>query len=118
MNDKALLAAIDSFYISNPRFKAPDKWTIYDGFSETKRVGSFANERRFYFGPPKEELYEVVILPEEEESSMVITAIHDNDNWHLPDELNSREIERIEERFDNRIITKLEKITNSKCVED
>jgi hypothetical protein len=45
----------------------------------------------------------------------VISAVHANTGWYLEEDILPDEIKRIEKRSDERIISKLEKVTNSKC---
>jgi len=114
INDKALLTAIDSLYIKYPQYKVPEKWTIYDSYSYSQKRYGFSNERRFYFGPPTEEMYSVAIYDDDTESRIAISAMHDFANWHLESNLSPDEIERIDNRFDSAIISKLETLSGSK----
>jgi hypothetical protein len=118
IDEQTLLMAIDSLFIKYPQYKVPLKWTIYDSYSYSQKRYAFYNERRFYFGPPIEEMYSVGIYAYGTKSRIAISAMHDSSHWHLQEDLLPQEIERIENRFDKIIISKLKKITRSKCVRE
>ena len=112
-----LLTAIDSLHNKHPHYRPPDKWRIYDGYSQ--RGYEFSSQRRFYFPQPNEEMYYVSILAYNNKTRVVISAVHTNTGWHLEEDMPPDEITRIEKRFEDRIISKLEAVTNSRCtIED
>lgn len=113
----ALLNAIDSLYDKHPQYRSPAKWKIYDSYSQ--RGYEFSSERRFYFQQPNEEMYYVSIMEYNDMTRVVISAVHTNAGWQLEEDMPPGEIRRIEKRFEDRVISELEKITNSKCtIED
>jgi hypothetical protein len=112
--DKAdLLTSIDSLYNKHPEYRCPDKWTIIDSYSIT---GEFSSVRRFYFSSPNEEMYYVTISPSGQATKVIISAVHTNTGWHSEKDIPSDEIKRMEKRFDNSILAKLEILVNSKYV--
>jgi hypothetical protein len=117
LDEATLLASIDSLHIMHPQYRAPSKWTIHDGFSYSMKMHN-TSERRFYFSAPIEEMYYVTISAYDGETKMIICAVHTNKGWHLEKDLAPSEIRRIEKRFDDKIISKLEVLTNSRCTTD
>lgn len=113
LDEITLQKAIDSLYNKYPGYKSPNKWTLYNSFSGNGI--SFPGERRFYFSVPPEEMYYVTVSPHDREVKIAINAVHTNDGWQLAKDITPVEIERIEKRFDAKIVTKLERLTNSTC---
>jgi hypothetical protein len=113
LDELTLLRSIDSLYEQNPQYKPPAKWTIYDSYSQ--RGNEFSKERKFYFPSPVDEMYSVRILKFDKETKIIISAIFSNNGWQLENDLTPNEIMRIEKGFDDRIISKLEMLTNSTC---
>ncbi|HEY3402180.1 MAG TPA: hypothetical protein VGK59_02270 [Ohtaekwangia sp.] len=102
-------------YIKFPHHKTSTKWAINDSYSYDQKRYGFFNERRIYFLPPDEEMYSIEVLDINGNSQIVINAVHNSTQWNLEKDLLIDEIQRIEDRFDQRIIPILEKLTNKKC---
>ena len=115
---KQLEIAIDSLYANYPEYKIPGKWV---NFNDWSRAGyDFLESRIFYFNSSPEEMYYVTFTGDTTESStkigIGIRAIDRGDYyWLLEKDLDSKEIKRIEKRFDAEIVSKLERYTNSKA---
>jgi hypothetical protein len=111
-----ILSAIDSVYGLYPQYKMPDKWIVYDGYSE--RGHKYENEWKFYFSPPPEEMISVSIVSRGEESKLIISSVHDETGWHHENDMARSDIMRVQKRFDERIIPKLEKFAKTACIKD
>lgn len=120
---KYLEIAIDSLYSKQPEYKVPKKWEIYNSWSE--RGYDFLEGKIFYFRYPPEEMYYVTFigdstaLADTTKVGIGIQAVYNENNhgkWLLNNDLSSKEKERIEKRFDNEIISKLEKYTKTKVL--
>ncbi|MGF7073846.1 hypothetical protein [Mucilaginibacter sp. 3215] len=114
--------AIDSLYAKHPEYKIPGKWKAFDGWS--KAGYDFLESKIFYFKSPPEEMYYVTfigdsaMLANPRKVGIGLRAIYNGDahgKWLLESELNSEEKERINTRFANEIITKLELYTKTKA---
>jgi hypothetical protein len=112
--------AIDSLYSTNPEFRIPGKWGIYDNWS--KRGYDFLESRIFYFQNPPEEMYYVTFVGDSTtfadttNITIAIRAINwGAGKWNLSGDVNPDERLRIERRFNDEVVSKLEQITKSKA---
>ena len=115
--------AIDSLYSSHPEYKIPPEWETYNDWS--KRGYDFLESRIFYFQLPPNEMYYVsfigdsAMLADTTQILISIRAVNKGtDYWYLRSDLDSREQQRIQARFNNEIVSKLELYTNSKSRKD
>jgi len=116
--------AITSLFIKNPELKIPDKWKIYDDWE--KRGYNFLDSRIFYFDTKPEEMYYVTFVGNGDDKQnekgptiLAIRAVSVGDNrWILYDEFSPEQKEKIEQRFDEKIISEIEKITGVKAIRE
>jgi hypothetical protein len=120
---KNLVQAIDTLFAKHPEYIIPDKWKTFDDWKT--RGYDFLVSRIFYFNSPPEEMYYVSFLGDANDSiqtdtnrtSISIRAINNgNSGWKLEKNTSSSDKERIEKRFDEEIISKLEEYTKTKAV--
>jgi hypothetical protein len=119
---RVLVKGIDSIYSQYPQYKIPEKWDSLNDWSQ--RGYDFLDTRIFYFSSNPEEMYYVsfygdandTIQKDTTRTSLSIRAVHDGKNgWNLEDEFSNKEKNRIENRFDQEIISKLEKFSGVKA---
>jgi len=116
--------AFSRLYVEHPEYNVPENWKKYDTWSE--RGYDFLEGRIFYFKTPPEEMYYVSFigdsadLADPNQIGIAIRAIYTNEKskWLLGDELSNREKDRITNRFNKNIISKLEGYTKSKASEE
>lgn len=122
VSKKKLEVAMDSLYSQHPEYKIPDKWKAFDGWA--KSGYGFLESRIFYFKSSPEEMYYVtfigdsVMLADPNKIGIGLRAIYNGDangKWLLGNDLDSKEKDRIDKRFDHEIISKLEQYTNTKA---
>ncbi len=108
-----LAKSIDKLYRKYPEYVIPDKWKKYDDWKE--RGFGFLDTRIFYFKDAPEEMYYVSFYGDSVEQhslykiSIAIRAVCSGTAyWKLEKEYKRKERERIEQRFDKEIISKLE----------
>jgi len=120
-----LVNSIDTLYKNHPEYKIPDKWNPFDDWKE--RGYNFLDSRIFYFKSEPEEMYYVTFLGDQNDSIQVnsqstrisIRAINKGTgHWQLENETSNSEKERINNRFENEIVSKLENYINSKSTKD
>ena len=120
-----LVNAIDTFFTRFPDHKVPAKWKSHDDWKE--RGYDFLESRIFYFKNGPEEMYYVSFLGDGNNSvqvdtnrtSISIRAVNTgNAHWTLEDETSSSEKKRIENRFEQEIVSKLEAYTKSTSIRD
>ena len=120
---RKLQIAMDSLFIKNPQYKIPKKWESANNWS--KRGYDFLENEILYFKSPPEEMYYVsyigdsTMLADTTKTIIKIRAIYKgnyNGKWLMAKDLNSDEKQRIENRFDNEIISKLEDYTKTKIL--
>ncbi|MEP6844674.1 MAG: hypothetical protein ABI861_01665 [Panacibacter sp.] len=120
-----LVRAVDTLFAKYPEYQIPDKWKSFDDWKE--RGYDFLDSRIFYFKSEPEEMYYVTFLGAVNDSvqvnntstSISIRAIDNGtSHWTLEEETNSPEKKRIENRFDQEIISKLEQYTNTKSTRE
>lgn len=112
--------AIDSFYAISSDYVIPAKWEQYDDWS--KRGYDFLESRIFYFKSYPEEMYYVSFegtstSPADTYTcAIAIRAVfkEDEKGWYLEDDLDKEDKKRIESRFDNEIVSKIEVYANAK----
>ena len=118
---RTLVAAIDSLFAQNPEYKIPEKWKKENTWSE--RGYDFLDTRIFYFKSEPEEMYYVSFYGDANDSiqkdttttGISIRAINNgaNYNWSKESYISYSEKNRIIKRFQDEIISKIEKYTNS-----
>ncbi|KIA97079.1 hypothetical protein [Flavobacterium sp. KMS] len=112
--------AIDSLYSKYPEYKIPSKWDDNDNWS--KRGYDFLESHIFYFKDTPEEMYYISFIGDEEtfkDTTHIDIAIRSvftnrNQKWLKQEEFGKDEENRIQTRFKNEIVSKLEKYTNTK----
>ena len=110
--------AIDTLFAKNPEFKIPEKWKEYDNW---KKSGyDFLDTRIFYFQSEPEEMYYVSFVEngnkKQDENGPTILAIRSvfRHRWLNEEDYGDKEKQRIENRFDKEVISKLEKYSGVK----
>lgn len=112
--------AIDSLFSQYPEYRIPENWRVYDNWSKSY---AFIESRIFYFKHSPEEMYYVTFigdstkLTDTSEVGISIRAVLSDTSrpiWHVGNELDKKEKQRMKLRFYNDIITKLEQYTHTK----
>jgi hypothetical protein len=120
-----LVKAIDTLYSRHPEYKIPDKWKTFDDWHE--RGYSFLDGRIFYFNASPEEIYYAPFYGDANDSiqsdttktALSIRAYRNNKfGWTKEDDCSSKEKKRVQQRFDQEIISKLEEYTNTKSTKE
>ncbi len=118
---RKLEIAIDSLYALHPEYEISTQWEKYNDWSA--RGYDFLESRIFYFKSPPEEMYYVTFVGDTAKISkttdarIAIRSVFKGNTkrWVLEKEVDSKERERIEKRFDDEIISKLEQYTQTKA---
>jgi len=114
--------AIDTVFAKNPELKIPEKWKVHNDWE--KRGFGFLDTRIFYFQSEPEEMYYVSFVADgnekQDENGPTILAIRSvftkrHNQWLKEEDFDDKTIERIENRFDTEIISKLEKYSGLKA---
>ena len=121
ISKKKIEIAFDTLYSHYPEYNIPDKWREYDHWQ--KKDFGFLENRIFYFKEAPEEMYYVTFIGEEEtlkDTTHIDIAIRSvlirrKMKWLKQEDFNKEEENRIQTRFKEEIISKLEKYTNSKA---
>jgi hypothetical protein len=108
---KTFEVQMDSLFIQHPEYKIPQKWNDLNDWSE--RGYDFLESWIFYFPSSPEEMYYVTIVTDpanstELKTTIAIRSVNMGDRWFNHDEVNEKERERIEARFEKEIVSKLE----------
>ncbi|CAG5002258.1 hypothetical protein DYBT9275_02852 [Dyadobacter sp. CECT 9275] len=110
---------IENLYTQNPNCRIPEKWVHLDDW---KQGGyGFLNGKIFYFEDQPEEMYFVSYYEGSMDSQDVLVisvrAVNNGSSWSTVDDFRFREPEqkRIDNRFHEEIIKKLEKLLNVKA---
>ncbi|HLC82499.1 MAG TPA: hypothetical protein VJI69_01635 [Bacteroidia bacterium] len=108
-----VVKAISDLYRNNPEYSIPEKWKQHDDWKA--RGYGFLDTRIFYFKNPPEEMYYVSFYGDSIKQAnphkigIAIRAVYnDSHGWDLEKEFKRKERERVEQRFQNEIIAKLE----------
>lgn len=111
-----LESTIDSLFKQYPEYKeVPKKWKM-----DTNSKG-LLESWTFYFKTEPEEMYGVTLigdsamLADKYSISIAIRTVYDGNHWKAVDAFDSKERNRIDDRFKTDIVSKLEKITRSKA---
>lgn len=113
---KNIVRAIDSLYLNYPEYVIPSKWTKFDIWKS--RGYDFLDSRIFYFSVQPEEMYYVTFYGDANDSIQInhtYTALsiraycNGNYKWLKEEDCTSKQKERIQKRFDEEIIPKLQK---------
>lgn len=119
ITNKQLALSISNLYEKYPQYIVPEKWKYEldywkdDTFQSSKMLF-------FYFGNEPEEMYFVTFVEpgltrNPDYVRVAIAAIYtQNTGWKEIDKYNDEEKIRTEKRFEDEIIMKLEKLTNTK----
>lgn len=119
---KNIEKAIDTLFVKNTELEIPEKWKEYDTW-EKRGFGSL-DTRIFYFQSEPEEMYYVSFVSDgnekQDEKGPTILAIRSvftkrHNQWFKEEDFDDNTKERIENRFDTEIISKLEKYSGSKA---
>jgi hypothetical protein len=121
ISKKKLEIAFDNLYLDNPDYKIPNKFQEYNFWS--KSGYDFLESRIFYFKENPEEMYYVSFIGEDEtfkDTTHIDIAIRSvfigsKRKWLKQEDFSKDEENRIQTRFKNEIISKLEKYTKSKA---
>lgn len=114
--------AINTLFAKNPELEIPEKWKEYDTW-EKRGFGSL-DTRIFYFQSEPEEMYYVSFVSDgnekQDENGPTILAIRSvftkrHNQWLKEEDFDDNTKERIENRFDTEIITKLEKYIGARA---
>jgi hypothetical protein len=118
----------DIFYLKHPNYKIPDKWDQLNDWNE--RGYSSLKGKCVYFDKTPEEIYYISYFELRDEDSfkegcktiqISVRAVH-NGTWRWMKEedyeKDKAEKDRIEKRFHDEIIVKLEKQLNTKAIKD
>jgi hypothetical protein len=111
--------AIDSLYNNYPEYKLPGKWKKFNTWSD--RGYNFLESRIFYFKSSPEEMYYVTFIGDSTvmaDTNKVRIGIRAIDNgigrWFVEKDLDPKERERIEKRFNDEIVSKLKRYLSIK----
>ena len=113
-----VLKLFDTLFVQHPEYKIPQAWKKYNDWSE--RGYDFLESRIVYFKSQPREMYYITFLDDglsakKNKTGIGIRAICNGDpKWVLDKDMDEDERERIEKRFDNEIVSKLEKYGNCK----
>ena len=125
VSKRKLVTAIDNLYARHSEYKIPDKWKGFDDWHG--RGYDFLDSRIFYFNASPEEIYYVSFDGDANDSAQIdstktglsIRAYrNDKFGWTIEDDCSSKEKRRVQKRFDDEIISKLEEYTNSKSAKE
>ncbi len=118
---RTLVASIDSLYAQYAEYKIPDKWKKRDDWKE--RGYDFLDSRIFYFKSEPEEMYYVsfygdankLIQADTTRTGISIRAVDNDANyiWTKESDISFSEERRINKRFQNEIVSKIEEYTNT-----
>ncbi len=103
----------DSLFSTHPEYKVPANWKVYDNWSE--RGFGFLESRIVYFNERPREMYYITFIDDglyasKNKTGIGIRAVCIGDpRWLLEKDLDKRENERVEKRFEEEIVSKLEK---------
>ena len=119
-----LVKAIDTLFAQHPEYKIPSKWTSLDDWKE--RGYDFLDTRIFYLKSNPEEIYYVSFYGDANDSiqanpqktGIAIRAVNNGAGWTKEDETNSRDKRRIEKRFSDEIISRLENYTGTSATQE
>ncbi|TDE14819.1 hypothetical protein [Dyadobacter psychrotolerans] len=107
--------AIANLYAQNPKYVIPEKWKYLDNWEESGY--GFLQGKIFYFGQIPEEMYYVSYSSDHIDDMKVmaisvraVTDGNDSMRWFKNDEIQESEQKRINNRFYEEIIKKLEKL--------
>jgi len=115
-----LTKAVATLMTEHPKYQVPENWQRFDDWSA--RGYDFLDSDIFYFSSQPQEMYYLSFIGDEEswkadssKISIAIRAINVGDSrWFLADDLNHSERNRIADRFEAEIVSKLEKILRKK----
>lgn len=120
VSKQTLARAIDSLFDEHREYKIPEKWV---GQYNWKEENDFEYSHIFYLQAKPEEMYYVSFVGNQKDSvqnsiaaTIVIKMVCDGSEWQNGKNISRSENTRIEKRFDDEIITKLEQYTNSKVL--
>ncbi|WP_295671699.1 hypothetical protein [uncultured Mucilaginibacter sp.] len=108
---------MDSIFSKNPQYKIPEKWRDLDNWSQ--RGFGFLKGKIFYFKTSPEEMYYVTMLGDSIDddiklkTTIAIRAINTGYRWFKYNELSDEERKRINERFNEEIVPRLEVYTGN-----
>lgn len=129
ISEKDFEKELINFYTSNPSYKLPKKWEDINNW-EKSGYGSL-NGKIFYFEETPEEMYyatffelvdDYTLLEGQRSVKFSVRAIYNGNGFYkwltVDDFVESKsEKDRIEKRFHNEVIKKIEKLTNTKAIE-
>jgi hypothetical protein len=117
--------AIETLFVKNPELEIPEKWKDNDDWK--KRGFGFLDTRIFYFHSEPEEMYYVSFVEDgnekQSENGPTILAVRSvftkrHNKWLKEEDFDDNAKERIENRFDTEIISKLEKYSGVKATRE
>ncbi|GEM_PF-716077 len=123
LSKRDVVEGIEHFYTDYPQYKMPSEWERFDGWS--KRGYDFLDSRIFYFDSPPQEMYYVTFLGDANDKekedirpvSMAVRSVCDTiGSWRNRGDFTPEEVRRIEKRFDDEIVSRLEKILNTRAI--
>lgn len=123
VSKKRVEIAFDSLYSNHPEYKIPDKLQEYNFWS--KSGYDFLDTRLIYFNEFPEEMFYISFVGEEQtfkdttHADLAIRSVFigSKKKWLKEEDFSEEEKIRISNRFENEILSKLEKYTDSKSKE-
>ena len=123
VSKKRVETAFDSLYSIHPEYKIPAKLQEYNFWS--KSGYDFLDSRLIYFSEFPEEMFYISFVGEEQtfkdttHSDIAIRSVYigSKKKWLKEEDFTEEEKIRIKNRFENEILSKLEKYTDSKSKE-
>jgi hypothetical protein len=111
---KLIKESIDSLYSKHPEYKIPKKWIYFDDWKA--RGYDFLETNIYYFNSEPEEMYYVSfygdandsIQVDESKTGISVRAVNNGYGWILEKETSTNEKARIEKRFYDEIVSKIE----------
>jgi len=118
-----LETAIDSLYAKYPQYKLPAKWAKYNNFPV--KNPEYLETKIFYFKSQPEEMYYIsliddsVMTGDSARTGLAIRAVNRGDGTLLKeDNIDFEDGKRMEKRFNDEIVSKLEALTKTKAKEE
>jgi hypothetical protein len=117
--EKEIQNAIDSLYRAHPEYTLPEKWKSKPDFWINNY--SFLKTVIFYFKDYPEEMYYVTFVESgtgdnPNHTRLAVRAVEaEQTTWKKHEELSVEEQERIQKRFEDEIVLKLEGITKKRA---
>ncbi|RYD57394.1 MAG: hypothetical protein EOP56_08795 [Sphingobacteriales bacterium] len=118
---KKLVRAIDTFFIGYPEYKLPQKWVSFNDWNA--RGYDFLDGRIFYFKTDPEEVYYITMYGDGNDSVQADTTKtgisirayrNKNIGWTSESDCSRKEKQRVQKRFDEEIVSRIDSILGLK----